>query len=549
MDLPPAMTVLVVAGVLLTLAVTVVAIMEYPSPLALPIALLTGSAAVWALPFALAFHSEELGQHLILQRIRYIGTVVVPVAYYIIAMRYAGNRRYIQPRILGPLAVIGGATLVLVWTNGVHGLFWQSVAVENIGGVWTTTFDYGPWFWIHLMWSYVLILVALGVLIREILLTEQHHRNQALIVFLGGAIPFGFNVVYFVDIGVGGAIDLTPIAIAIGGSIVGLGLLLLELVELRPVARDQVIEQLHDGVIVLDMNEQIRDSNPVAQDILTSYGIDLDTNTDLPDELTSHGGEIEATVDGDERWYRIDLHEFRDPAGQEAGRIVYFNDITEIARREQRISVLHRVLRHNIRNEMTVLLGHLEYVQRAADGPITDDVMAVERSADKIMSFAENARLIERTLKQGDETVVVDAVDCINNAIEYVPNGDREIDLALEAESRNGNHGVVSAVDRELLRRAIGELIENAVVHGSGEVDVELVRRDGWVDVRVLDEGPGIPGGEVEALHAPVETALDHGSGLGLWVARWTADLCGGELRFEDQPEHNVVCMRLPLAT
>lgn len=545
MAAPTVMSVLVLGGGILTLAVAVEALRKRPNPLATPITILCVGAGIWSLPIGLGFHTDALAHHLWLTRIRYVGTVTVPLAYYVVAFRYAGHQRLVRRRVLIVLASVPAITLILVWTSGYHALFWDAFEVEQISGVYLAQFSHGPWFWVNLVWSYGLILAGFSGLLWEMISVGEMYRQQATVVFIGGAVPFTLNAAYYLGIDMLAEIDLTPIGIGIGGTILAIGLLLFDLVEIRPIARQRLLEQLRDGVIVVDPGGRLREANPVAEQILDDW--DIDREGQVPAELEQEGREIEAIVDGVERYFRIEPREFYDSSGGVAGRLLYLNDITEIARREQRISVLHRVLRHNIRNEMTILLGHLEYAQRDSDPEIEENLVSIERSAKRIMSFAENARLIERTLKRGEGTEPVDVVDVVHGAVDLVARRVTSEGIETQLDAIPTDTRLVSVIDRELIQRAIAELIENAIEHGEAPVRVRLCHRQLWMDVEIIDDGSGIPDGEIEALDASVETALAHGSGLGLWVARWSAELSGGELRFEHDAERNVVCMRLPI--
>ena len=63
------------------------------------------------------------------------------------------------------------------------------------------------------------------------------------------------------------------------------------------------------------------------------------------------------------------------------------------------------------------------------------------------------------------------------------------------------------------------------------EIGIET-NPDGY-EVQIVDDGPGIPGGELESLAAGTETALQHGSGLGLWQLKWAVRTIGGDLSFD----------------
>jgi K+-sensing histidine kinase KdpD len=100
------------------------------------------------------------------------------------------------------------------------------------------------------------------------------------------------------------------------------------------------------------------------------------------------------------------------------------------------------------------------------------------------------------------------------------------------------------------LETAIEGLVENAVVHNTGEPTVRVAarREPKRAVVEIADDGPGIPENE----RAPVFddhdiTQLQHGSGLGLWLARWTVQTCDGQLEYERTDGWTVIRLRLRL--
>lgn len=542
MDLATTISALVVASVSVACLITLIALWERPHPMVVPVIALTMGAAVWALPYGILVHVGAPDIHLWLTRIRYVGTAIVPLAFFVTAVRYSENDWVLDRVRVAAIAIIPAITTVLVWTSGWHDLMWAHIEPTVVRGVWTTTFQYGPWFGVHLAWVYALMIVSLGLLAHEGLWGHHHQRKTVAVVGIGGAMPFMLNIVHFGGIGIAGQLDPTPIAVGLGGSIVGIGVLLLDVVELRPIARDRLIENLQDGFIVVDTQNRIREANPIGRDILDSLGAYSEgTIEDLLEQ-----SEVVMDVDGEERRFHLESQIVEDSRGLRAGRIIHLTDVTEIARREQRISVLHRVLRHNIRNEMTVLLGHLDYVHQEVTGQAKEDLQAVERSADRIMGFAENARLIELTLKSDSDTTSVDLRLAVEDAIDYVANTDVEIQLTVDDTT---DRTMVSSVNKELLVRAVGELVENAVIHGRGPVEVYVDTHGTHAKIDVHDRGPGIPEGEIKALTSSVETTLEHGSGLGLWVAHWTAELAGGDLQFDTHDDGNIVRLRLPVAS
>jgi len=100
---------------------------------------------------------------------------------------------------------------------------------------------------------------------------------------------------------------------------------------------------------------------------------------------------------------------------------------------------------------------------------------------------------------------------------------------------------------RELLFRALANLLENALVHGRPPVEVRLWEEAGWVALEVRDHGPGVPPALLAELGTPFRKgAPSSGSGLGLALVRRTIEALGGEVGWENAHPGLRVLLRLP---
>jgi signal transduction histidine kinase len=107
------------------------------------------------------------------------------------------------------------------------------------------------------------------------------------------------------------------------------------------------------------------------------------------------------------------------------------------------------------------------------------------------------------------------------------------------------------------LRREAGERADGGNVEGEADVDGGNVESEADADggtgadrfvLTVADDGPGIPDHEVTAVESGRETALEHGSGLGLWVVEWGAAALGAEVDYADrEPRGTTVTVRIPV--
>ncbi len=222
-------------------------------------------------------------------------------------------------------------------------------------------------------------------------------------------------------------------------------------------------------------------------------------------------------------------------------------DITDRIELEERLSVVNRILRHDIRSAVGVIRGNAKLgLESRRD--LEDVLETIRAEANRLHRLGENARYLEGALSDGEtETGEIDLAELVTvTAFELRddhPEATIEYDVPQEAS--------VTASKR--LSEAITELVTNAIVHNDDDPSVELtVEKSGdapWTVLTVTDDGPGIPKGEIDPLEEGMESSLEHSSGLGLWVVHWIVEESGGELEFtDDECEGSTIRVRLPSA-
>ncbi|MBV0902976.1 PAS domain S-box protein [Haloarcula salina] len=242
-----------------------------------------------------------------------------------------------------------------------------------------------------------------------------------------------------------------------------------------------------------------------------------------------------------------------------AGATFVVSDITEQRQREQRLAVLNRLLRHNVRNDITVIRGRLELLADAA--PNGDDHFeAIDDRLSNIVELSDTARRLEQLQSDGEpDRTQTDLGTLVEERAARLRSG------WPEAEIRTTVPGPVSVLAHELLPYALDNLLENAVEHNDAadpRVEVEVAgTRSGESDrvtLTIRDNGPGLPENEKRVLASETETPLSHSTGTGLWLTRWITQVSGGEiniganrfdgttvtLRLRSAPEDQAECDR-----
>jgi PAS domain S-box-containing protein len=230
------------------------------------------------------------------------------------------------------------------------------------------------------------------------------------------------------------------------------------------------------------------------------------------------------------------------------GFVCVSHDITDLTEHERRISVLDRVLRHNLRNKMNLVLAQAATIrERTDEGPVLDAVAGVESASRELLSLGEGARQFKTAVDPG-ATELVASRNVAGHAAHVVEEARLSYDDAIiEADLPDETW----ARAHQELELALSELVDNATTHAGPDatVSVTVTGTDDEVVVRVADDGPGIPDLEREAISAGSESPLQHATGLGLWFVRWTVTNSDGSMTIADRDAGGaVVELRLPAA-
>jgi signal transduction histidine kinase len=207
--------------------------------------------------------------------------------------------------------------------------------------------------------------------------------------------------------------------------------------------------------------------------------------------------------------------------------------VGELARERQRLAVLNRLARHNLRNQAQVLTSAGEVVrEHTSDDTGAEAAQRVVDGATRIATINEKLKRFQEAtenLTAGESRGVATLVDDIVHSYrDSYPDAEIAVDIV------DGGSTPVSTQ----FRSALDELLENAFEHGeAGErgVTIRVASEGSGVAVTVEDDGPGIPQQEWDVVSGELEQSqLRHASGLGLWVVKAVVESANGELRLNE---------------
>lgn len=226
--------------------------------------------------------------------------------------------------------------------------------------------------------------------------------------------------------------------------------------------------------------------------------------------------------------------------------VLITQNVTSERHTSEQLEILNRILRHDIRNDMAILLGWAEMLNSHVDEEGRAHLQRVLNSGKHILALTDTARDVIEMLVRGEE-------------IERKPislQSTLGVELTLRQESYPDTEFIFDEADlkfdvlaNELLASVFRNILNNAVEHNDKDQPIIKVSCEPDADsvvVRVADNGPGIPEAHREKIFDAGRRGLDSsGSGMGLYIVTNLIAGYGGEIWIEDnKPEGTVFALR-----
>ncbi len=479
-----------------------------------------------------------------------VGAVVV--AFLAFALAYTGRGAVVERPWFRGLLAVPPALVAGTATNGLglHTVFWTDAELVRAAGATFVAYDFTPVAVVGVVVGLTWALAGSLLLFDTVVSYGRLYRGEAVAVGLSTLPPTVGLAVWVFGIAPRPGLNYAVLGFLPHVALDAYAFVGSNMFEFHPATRRAgeraALDDLRNPVVVLDERDRVVTLNDAAADLLgvepaaaltESFSALLGSAVAVTDDET-----VRLRRDGDVRTYKLSVSTLTDAAGVHVGHTVVLSDVTEERRREQRLSVLNRALRHNLRNDMTVVRGFAETARgRIDDDDVVGMLDTAVRKADELVDLGRKARQIERIVEgplRPERVAVAGLFDEVVGEATGRPPDDGD-PRGRPVGADGGGQGVrlpetdaVVETDREVLRVVLVELVENALEHGAEPVALR-VESGPPTRIRVVDAGPGIPADETDVLDADAETDLQHGTGLGLWLARWGVRRLGGDLRFE----------------
>ncbi|MFD1586081.1 histidine kinase N-terminal 7TM domain-containing protein [Halorientalis brevis] len=443
-----------------------------------------GATTLWLVGFGLELASPTVGAALLWFRVEIIGLAWIPVTWYAFVAEYTDAENPMAARTIVLLSLLPLANVPMILTNGaVHTLSWTAPQLVESGPFVLLSVEHGPVWWLNVGYSYLVISLAFVRLLRHRKRSVHRYRRQTDLVLLAAIPPGVLNGLYYAGVLPWPALDPTPFAFVFSGLVIFWALFRYDLLDLAPIARRSVVENMDDGMLVLSPDRRLIDANPAAQRLLADddpIGSPIETSFPeldsllgpLPDPtagntpLSGHAGSggrrtLELGTDsltlqrnGGQRVFDVKVTGLHDRNGAVTGWTVVLHDVTARKRREETLTGLQGTAQEMMRPE--TVDGVCEHVVTAARDVVDLEHVAIHLRRDddtlQPVAYTDDVRELYETPPSFDigeglqgtayergETVVVDG--------DRPADAARDLDTSIESAlvTPLGEYGVFGA--------------------------------------------------------------------------------------------------------
>ncbi|MFC7202500.1 histidine kinase N-terminal 7TM domain-containing protein [Haloferax namakaokahaiae] len=493
-------------------------------------ALLLLASGFWMGVYALELSRTDFATVVLLNQVQYLGIAPVPLLWFAYILRHTGIEDVPKP-VWAALSGVPLVTVALVFTNSVHNLIWDGLALSNELGYVVLVNDHNIGFLAFIIYAYTLIVIGVGLLLRTLLVADELFQKQTVGLLVGGLVPAVAGLVYISDYNPTPGLNLPALAFSLAAGAVAWSVYRHRLFTLVPIAWELAAESMKGGAIVIDDRDRVLDANPTGErylsaDLAACYGRPIDelVASSIATALTTESS-VETTVEIDGREHDVLVSSTPLSGGPTAGRLVVIRDITEqksrerrLERQNDRLEEFASVVSHDLRNPLTVASGYLELARETGDDEYFD---RVEDSHDRMEEIIEDLLTLARQGETLSDLSPVGVQTIAREAWDSVAAQQATLDVNVEQ--------TIDA-DRGRFRQLFENLFRNSIEHGSPTGDVHI--RVGALEngFFVEDDGPGIPESERERVFERGYTTHEDGTGFGLPIIRSIADAHGWDV-------------------
>jgi signal transduction histidine kinase len=531
--------------------------------------------------YAFELQSNSIASIMFWLRVEYIGISFIPSLLIMLALRYTGRMKFLQPGIVTLLILYGFVTLFMQFTN-FRSLFYLNYNVIKNENLVFPDFGNGAWYWVHQTMMNLMLLISTVFYLIHVMKTTGANRIRASIMLVSCIIPYVIYLVYMSGYRPYN-LDLNPFSFSLVGFLFATAVFRFQLLEFLPITLEHAFNSMADGVIIIDNHGNLLSYNQSATNIYPQLlqqmkgeplGFKLKGLPAVSELKDGYEKEIEIQENENLSYFHIRVVAVKNDRNRSKGWTVIYANVTERQLKENRLIHKEKVLKglnaskdkflaiigHDLRNSFhlminlsDMLISNIEKDNR--EGALKKANIIYDTS---VSTYNLLQNLLEWALLQQKGMQVNKTSQNITSLVDEEIHGlktlyeQKELTLSHITEKP-----ALVMADREMIKTTLRNLISNAIKYsypGGNIIITELLKPDA-ITISITDNGTGMTTEEQELLFgmdgalSKRGTAAEDGTGLGLRLCSEFIQLHRGEISVSSQPEKgSTFSFTIPLA-
>jgi diguanylate cyclase (GGDEF)-like protein/PAS domain S-box-containing protein len=319
----------------------------WKTPGVLYYALLMIAVGSWAIFSGLEIASIPILLKILWAKMQIISIAFIAVFWFLFVLQYTHQDKKIAYWWVILLVVIPAMTIYVAITEDQHHWLWQSVVPSSNAPGAPLIFTIAWWYLVSAAYFYLQVVVGVLVLIRRVIIPPRHAGARGLLLLSGIIPPLVCNLIYQTQLlPINNISIMIMIGLVISGLIYFWGIYYFQTLEYSSLSRDVIIDNMSEGVIVLDRKDRIYNINSTALSMLGMSQRSARRKT-LKDIIAIWPGiaetfrvprdyETEVKINGDApKILNVRTTNLKDRDGHPTGRMVVWWDITQYRQVEE----------------------------------------------------------------------------------------------------------------------------------------------------------------------------------------------------------------------
>jgi len=369
-----------------------------PAPGAFFLSLFELAVAIWSFSVVFEMAATTVALKQFWSQVSYIGIASSPLLFFFFSLDLSRLHKYLRRNYIFIFSVLPILFFIIALTNNIHHSFWTSIDIQEHNNV--AIYGHGIIFWLFVGVSYTYLIGGIAILLTAIYSYPSFYKQQFVIMIIASIFPFGGNIMYIFNLNPIPGIDWTPLFFTFSGGLIALGIIRYRMFDLIPMAHQQVLQKIADGIIVIDNQDRIIEVNTAFRDLLgigernlIGQSIHEEIN-DLPECIGYHDKEayLEEFIkndNGNQRIYDVHCNPLHDKKGILLGRIIVYRDITLRKRTEEALMLSNQKLEKEIK-EREKLIEELDAFTRTVAHDLKNPLSAMTACSDILIDTLKN---------------------------------------------------------------------------------------------------------------------------------------------------------------